>query len=121
MLLPPCSHAEVPAIVAAFDVCLIPYRVNDYTRALSPIKLYEYLAMGRPVVSTDLPYVRREHALVTIAANRDEFIGAVRDALDRPPSDEQRERWRRAAGSNTWDLQVDAIEGHVESALENRP
>jgi hypothetical protein len=95
--------------------------VNDYTRALSPIKLYEYLAMGRPVISVDLPYVRREQALLAIATNPDEFIRAIRDALDCPSSDEQRRRWRHAAGSNTWDLQVDAIEGHVERVLENRP
>ena len=42
-------------IVAALDVCLIPYRINRYTEALSPIKLHECLAMGRPVVTTDLP------------------------------------------------------------------
>ena len=39
--------------MAAFDVCLIPYVLNDYTKKLSPIKLYEYLALGKPVVATN--------------------------------------------------------------------
>ncbi len=52
---------EVPSFIVSCDVCLIPYRVNDETRAISSLKLYEYLAAGRPVVSARVP-AAEEHA-----------------------------------------------------------
>jgi len=117
-LLPPCPHAEVPSIVAALDVCLIPYRVNPYTEGLSPIKLHECLALGKPVVTTDLPYLRREADHIRIAHTPKEFLVAVREALARPPTVEEQARWRAAAGAYSWERQVDEIERHLARLLE---
>ncbi len=116
--LPPCPHAEVPSIAAALDVCLIPYRVNPYTEGLSPIKLYEYLALGKPVVATDLPYLRREAAHVRIARTADEFLAAVQESLAHPPTPEEQARWRAAAKAQSWASQVDEIERHLARLLE---
>ncbi len=112
-LLPPCSHSEVPGVIAALDVCLIPYRVNPYTEGLSPIKLYEYLAMGKPVVATDLPYLRREAGHIHITCAPEEFLAAVREALAHSPTPEERARWRAAAMAYSWEGQVDEIERHL--------
>ncbi|MFQ6100782.1 MAG: glycosyltransferase [Anaerolineae bacterium] len=117
-LLPPCHHAQVPAIAAALDTCLIPYRVNPYTEGLSPIKLYEYLALGKPVVATDLPYLRREAAHIRIARTADEFLASVREALAHPPTPEEQARWRVAAEAHSWERQVDEIELHLTTLLE---
>jgi len=119
-LLPPHPHAEVPAIVAALDVCLIPYHVNPYTEGLSPIKLYEYLAMGKPVVATDLPYLRREAAHIRIARSADRFLDAVQESLARPPTPEEQARRRAAAEAQSWERQVDKIEHHLSLLLEVR-
>ena len=116
--LPPCPHSMVPAFVAAFDVCLIPYCVNAYTRALSPIKLHECLAMGRPVVSTDLPYVRQEADHIRIARSADEFVAAVTDAIVHPPTLEESTRWRAAANDKSWSRQVDEIERYLAAQIE---
>ncbi len=115
--LPPCPHAEVPAIAAALDVCLIPYRVNPYTKGLSPIKLHEYLALGKPVVTTDLPYLRREAEHVRIARTTKEFLAAVRESLAHPPTPEEQARWRTAAEAHSWARQVDEIERHLARLL----
>jgi glycosyltransferase involved in cell wall biosynthesis/GT2 family glycosyltransferase len=48
-------HRELPAYLAAADVCTIPFHVDEVTRAVNPLKVYEYLAMGKPVVATELP------------------------------------------------------------------
>jgi glycosyltransferase involved in cell wall biosynthesis len=119
-LLPPCPHSEAPSITAALDVCLIPYRINPYTEGLSPIKLYEYLAMGKPVVATDLPYLRREAEHTHIAQSPEEFAAAVRETLARPPTAKERTRWRAVAEAYSWDHQVDEIERHLAPLLETR-
>jgi glycosyltransferase involved in cell wall biosynthesis len=117
-LLPPCPHSEVPAIVAALDVSLIPYRITAYTKGLSPIKLYEYLAMGKPVVATDLPYLQREAAHIHIAGTAQDFVMALREVLAHPPTTEDQARWRAAAEAHSWQNQVDEIERLLEPLLE---
>ena len=52
-------HAELAKYIAAFDVTLVPYRIADYTENVYPAKMNEYLAMGKPVIATDLAEVRR--------------------------------------------------------------
>lgn len=116
-LLPPRPHTQIPAAVAALDVCLIPYRINSYTRGLSPIKLYEYLAMGKPVVSVDLPYVLREAEHVRVTQTAEQYIAAVGEALAHPPGADKRARWRAVAEANSWDRQVDEIERHLARRL----
>jgi glycosyltransferase involved in cell wall biosynthesis len=117
-LLPPCPHSEVPAIVAALDVCLIPYRMTAYTKGLSPIKLYEYLALGKPVVATDLPYLQREAAHIHIARTAQDFLTALREVLAHPPTTEDRARWRAAAEAHSWQDQVDEIERLLDRLLQ---
>lgn len=123
--LPPCPHSQVPAIVGAFDVCLIPYRVNEYTRGLSPVKLYEYLAMGKPVVATNLPYLRREAAHIRIGETPQEFLAEVRAAIECSPGTQEREKWRAVAQAHSWERQVlkimrllyPVVKGHLEPLL----
>ena len=83
-LLGPRPHAELPALIAGFDACLIPYVLSEETRTVSPTKVNEYLAMGKPVVSTDLPTLRELtlHDGVLVADPEPEaFLAAVDEAL----------------------------------------
>jgi glycosyltransferase involved in cell wall biosynthesis len=77
-------HAELPALVAGFDVCLIPYVLSNDTKTVSPTKVNEYLAMGKPVVSTDLPALRELglHEGVLVAEPKPSaFVAAIERAL----------------------------------------
>ncbi|HXF63754.1 MAG TPA: glycosyltransferase [Caldilineaceae bacterium] len=118
---PACAHESAPAYVAAFDVCLIPYRINRYTQGLSPLKLYEYLAMEKAVVAANLPYLAREADKIRMAADAEGFADAICAALDHPPTADERRRLRAAAASFSWDAQVDTIEAQVARLLEQRP
>lgn len=115
--LPACSHAEAPSFYAGFDVGLIPYRLNPYTEGLSPLKLYEYLAMGVPVVATPLPYLRREQTHIRIAGEVAGFAQAIRDSIVAPPTPAQKANWRSVAAGYSWAQQVDQIEATLAPKL----
>jgi UDP-galactopyranose mutase len=85
------SYDELPAYLAHFDVAMIPFARNDSTRFISPTKTPEYLAAGKPVVSTPIADVVRpygEEGLVHIAASPAEFVAAIEAALRQAERDE---------------------------------
>lgn len=96
---------ELPAYLKAFDVGLIPYVIDERTRAINPLKVYEYLAAGKPVVTTPLPELREFDSTVYIAAHRDDFVSQVERALQ---EDDIRLAYRRAKAveDHTWDHRV---------------
>jgi UDP-galactopyranose mutase len=78
------SYDELPAYLAGWDVALMPFAINDSTRFISPTKTPEYLAGGRPVVSTPIVDVVRHYGClegVRIAATAEAFIAACDEAL----------------------------------------
>jgi glycosyltransferase involved in cell wall biosynthesis len=81
---------ELPSYGRLFDVAIIPFRINELTRSVSPIKLKEYLAMGKPVVSTPLPAVveaAEQTRLFEVAAEPESFLAAIERCLaDDSPS-----------------------------------
>ncbi len=91
--------AELPGYVRAFDVGLVPYVRSTYTDTVYPTKLFEYLAMGRPVVATDLPEVRKLRlppSALRVAADAESFITAVHDLIAHPNDEAVGERIRLA-------------------------
>jgi GT2 family glycosyltransferase/glycosyltransferase involved in cell wall biosynthesis/cyclopropane fatty-acyl-phospholipid synthase-like methyltransferase len=94
-------HAEMPALLWHFDVCLIPFRVNAMTHAVDPVKLYEYLSGGKPVVSVPLKEVEVHGDIIACATGADGFERAIAAALGE--RDPQRAEARRAlAARNQW-------------------
>ena len=103
-------YATMPAYIAAFDCCLVPFAVNRLTDAVNPIKLREYLAAGRPVVATPLPEVLPYAEFVELASSPAEFSDGVMAALA-PANDEpaaRRRRQERVEGE-TWDVAAEHI------------
>ncbi len=74
-------YTELPPFVDGVDVLIIPYRGNEFTQTISPLTLTEYLATGRPVVSSALAESARRGPLVRIAGSADEWVDALRRAL----------------------------------------
>jgi uncharacterized SAM-binding protein YcdF (DUF218 family)/glycosyltransferase involved in cell wall biosynthesis len=115
------EHHELPRYIAAFDVGLVPYRLTEYTANVYPTKLNEYLAMGIPVVATDLAEIRRfnvEHGnLVHVAADAAAFERAIRTALSESSADAIPKRIA-AAHENSWERRVEQMMTLVESALD---
>jgi glycosyltransferase involved in cell wall biosynthesis len=95
------DYLELPSLLAAADVAMIPFVINDLIRGTSPIKLYEYLAAGVPVVATPMPEVLpyTETGVVACAEGPTEFARAVKDlAATANP-----ERCQEIARESSWD------------------
>jgi len=98
----PRPHEELPAILQRFDVGLMPFLINDFTRPLVPLKLYEYLAVGVPVVSTDLPNLDTFRSLIRLVPNE---VGAFEAAIAQELTRDRTgiaARLREAARAFTW-------------------
>jgi glycosyltransferase involved in cell wall biosynthesis len=110
---------DVPLYINACDVCLLPYKQNEWTHNIDALKLYEYLACGKPVVSMDLPTARMYSAVIRIADDRETFVAAVKAAL--AESDTAAIEQRLAvARQNTWDQRVALISELIAQALSSR-
>ncbi len=97
----------LPAYVKAMDVCTIPYILNEYTHHIFPLKLYEYMAAGKPIVATDMEEMR-PYAGDTMAVTRthEEFLEATRDAIE-CDSPERAAQRAQAARHESWDDRVE--------------
>jgi len=115
-------HETIPAYIAGFDVCLIPYELNSYTQTVYPTKLTEYLIMGKPVVSTPLPEVLafndRHRELVSIGRTCEEFEAQIRRALQEGHNGRVQERVE-AATQQGWATRVEAMDQIMAARLRD--
>ena len=108
------SYASLPGYCKAFDVALMPFTVNELTLNANPLKVREYLAAGLPVVSTDIPEVRKV-GLCKMATSTEDFVRKVDECLAEGPGP-NRERAERIF-HESWDARVEEIRGHVGEAM----
>ena len=99
------SYPQLPSYLKGFDVAVIPYRINDYTRAVFPIKFFEFLASGRPVVISPLPAVEQYWDAVRVAETPAAFVEAC-DAALAGDALEAKQRRIELAHKNSWDARV---------------
>ncbi len=112
----PVPYKNLPDYMRAFDVCITPHCLSEFTESLNPIKLWEYLAAGKPVVATPVAGFRDFPQHVRLASDPEQFIAACRAALTEPP--EQAQARQAEAEKHTWDARVDAVVS-VLSRLED--
>jgi glycosyltransferase involved in cell wall biosynthesis len=99
----------LPAYQQHFDVAILPYRRNAYTRYIYPLKLHESLAAGPPVVGARLRTLEEFTHVVHLAESVDEWSGALSAALREPVRDEARARRQQVACEHDWNRLVDRI------------
>jgi glycosyltransferase involved in cell wall biosynthesis len=115
-LLGPQDYDAFPAFLKGMDVCIMPFPLNDNTLRGDALKLYEYLAGGRPVVSTPVPAARRLSSVVRIADNEVDFVAAVEAALADPP--EAQATRLAAVRPHSWAARVRQKASIVRAALD---
>ncbi|MBA4136241.1 MAG: glycosyltransferase family 1 protein [Opitutus sp.] len=114
------DYADLPAITKGWAVCLMPFALNEATEYINPTKALEYMATGRPVVSTAINEVKSNFAGVSrVASSHAEFIRQCREECRRP----SRLRIRRGlalCAQNTWDAIAARMDEHLIAAVHAR-
>jgi len=95
------AYDQLPAYAQAFDVGIIPFRQTNMTESVNPIKMWEYMAAGLPVVSTALPEASKYRELIHYSLDQDDFIENVGQALAHD-TEEKRMRRLTLARENSW-------------------
>jgi len=97
----PRPYAALPSVIGQLDVCLIPHTIDPLTASMDPIKLYDYLATGKPIVTTQVAGVDRFTDAIYAAKSHHDFIAQIDRALSEP--DNARSEKRRTYGrDNSW-------------------
>lgn len=109
-------YVELPDLLRGVDVAIVPYRDAPLTRACSPLKVYEYLAANRPVVSTPLEGLGACAEVVRVASGPSAFLAAVEACLARP--EEGRAARRAVAEASRWEHRVDELERRIAEAFQ---
>ncbi len=113
-------YADLPACSKGFDLCLMPFALNESTEFINPTKALEYMATGRQIVSTAVPdVVRNFGGVVKIARGHEEFIALCRQALEQPDYAAIGKGLQLVA-ENSWDAIVAELENHLQEALANK-
>jgi glycosyltransferase involved in cell wall biosynthesis len=110
---------ELPSYLKGLSVALIPYKASELTRNIFPLKLFEYLAAGLPVVAGGLPELKRYAGMVSLAENAGDYPNLVRAAISEDTPEKRAERAALAA-ENSWEHRVEEISTLVEAALARK-
>ncbi len=105
----PRPHTSLPSYIAGFDVCTIPYRLNRYTAGVFPLKFWEYLAAGKPVVSTALPGLVDDADCAYLVRNAEDFAAALVEAAQ-SAAEPRLIAYRTArAAQNSWEARAGSM------------
>ncbi|MDB6057050.1 MAG: glycosyltransferase, partial [Verrucomicrobiales bacterium] len=111
------EYAQLPDYTKAFNVCLMPFAMNEATEFINPTKALEYMATGRPIVSTPVPDVVTNFSkVVKVATAHDEFIELCRQAVQER-HDFNVEGGLEMAEQNGWDVIVGKLESHIRDVF----
>jgi glycosyltransferase involved in cell wall biosynthesis len=114
-------HGELARYIRLFDVCIVPYVKSVYTNTVVPVKINEYLAMGKPVVASDIRAVcdfNHEHDVLTTADPQPStFLAAIEQMLESPSDPAVVAHRRAVAALSDWSTRVEAMSDLIAAKL----
>jgi glycosyltransferase involved in cell wall biosynthesis len=114
------DYSDLPGYAKGFGVCIMPFAMNEATRFINPTKSLEYMATGRPIVSTPVEDVVAQFSdVIVIAEDARAFTSACERAAMQPDS-QRIKRGLELAQRNSWESIVARLEQHIEEALRSR-
>lgn len=113
LYIPQQPYQSLPSFLKGFDVAIIPFIINEITRSTSPVKMFEYMAGGKPVLTSRMPECLKYESVRTYA-DADEFCKITEEYMAMKPEDPYWKTLKREALENTWDARTDEILKAVE-------
>src|SRR3712207_454864 len=113
-------YKALPHFLAGWDVCLLPFALNDSTRFISPTKTLEYMASELPIVSTPISDVAEPYGhIVYLGRTHEEFVAACEEALASTPEERERraQQMRQVLATTSWDNTAAAMERLIDEAV----
>ena len=114
-LLGPRPHAELPGYSQHWDASLLPFRDNAQIRACNPLKLSEYLAAGKPIVSTPFPALKPYLSLISTARSVDEMVAAIDRCHPSPTAGKTIQLQRTAVAQHSWQARAEQVNRWLEA------
>lgn len=114
------KYAELPFYLYGMDLCILPFRVMPLTLATNPVKVYEYLSAGKPVISVNLPEMAQFGELVKVANGHEEFLDMIGKSLAIGDEETAVKARRDFASKNTWHNRIDAYKNVIDKLPEPR-
>jgi glycosyltransferase involved in cell wall biosynthesis len=112
------DYTALPAYCKAFDVCIMPFAINEATEFINPTKALEYLATGKPVIATPVRDVIRQYTdTIYIAETPEEFVARAEEALQAPDK-RRRRRGIERAKSCSWENTVEKMSQLINEAIK---
>ncbi len=114
---PPVSYRDLPQYLAGIDVFIIPYKLNDLSKYINPLKLKECLAVGKPVISNPLPEVLKLKEVVGIAYTREGFLERISETLSKPFNQIATDG---ALEGEDWSFKAEEMSRYIEEAIQRK-
>lgn len=106
----------LPGYLKTFDVCIIPFKVNVHTTLIDPVKMYEYFASGKPVVTTAITEIKRFEKLMYYSYSHRNFVENIKKALSENVKSLKKQR-QKVAYENTWKKRVAVLHEEIQELL----
>lgn len=115
------EYPNLPSFLRSIDVAIVPHVINELTNAMNPLKIYNYLAAGVPIVSTEAPNINELASFIHVAHNAKEFESAIAACLADNPSVATSASRSACLEEISWESRVDAILGLLRPYLRESP
>lgn len=113
----PVTYSELPKYLAGINLFIVPYKMDELSRYINPLKLKECLAAGKPVVSTALPEVLKLKDPVRIAWDKEEFLEQISEALSGPLD---QVAVKRVLEGEDWSFKAEQMSRYIEEAINRK-
>ena len=108
-IIPSVPYEILPTYAQWFDVCTIPFVINEITESTSPVKLFEYMALGKPIVTTAMPECKKYKSVIIAENNAIKFVESIEEGIKDKENKEYLKVLKEEALENTWEKKAEDI------------
>lgn len=112
-------YEKIPALCASFDVCMLQWKMTEWIKCCNPLKMFEYMASGKPIVSVPIEEAKQYSDIISIAYNKEQFAGAIRWELHNDMPERARRRIE-IAREHSWDKHVERISELIVNTITTK-